>query len=87
MATFHTRLGKSGRIVIPAEARQALGLKEGDSLLVEAQDNRLVLETEAALLQRLYDAVGPRAEGALPSEELIRERHEEAKRERAKPES
>jgi AbrB family looped-hinge helix DNA binding protein len=84
MATYHTRLGKHGRIVIPAQARHALKLQEGDNLLVEVNGNRIVLETEAALLERLYDAAGSRAEGQLPSEDLIRERREEAKRERSK---
>lgn len=87
MATYQATLGKHGRLVIPARARHALELREGDNLLVEVQGNRIVLETEAALLERLYAAAGSRAEDELPSEELIRERRAEARREKAKADS
>jgi len=34
---------KRGRIVIPAEVRRALGIKEGSELLVEVERGRIVL--------------------------------------------
>lgn len=75
------KLGQNGRMIIPAELRHNLRLKEGDELLVTVEGKRLVLETEAALLERLYATVGEPPEGELVSDELIRERREEAKRE------
>ena len=77
------KLGQNGRMIIPAELRHSLELKEGDELLVTIEGKRLVLETEAALLERLYATVGEPPEGELVSDELIRERREEAKRELA----
>ena len=77
------KLGQNGRMVIPSELRHNLELREGDELLVTVEGKRLVLETEAALLERLYATVGGPPEGELVSEELIRERREEAKREAA----
>jgi AbrB family looped-hinge helix DNA binding protein len=77
------KLGQNGRMIIPAELRHSLDLKEGDELLVTIEGKRLVLETEAALLERLYATVGEPAEGELVSDELIRERREEAQREAA----
>lgn len=77
------RLGQNGRMVIPAELRHSLELKEGDELLVTVEGKRLVLETEAALLERLYQTVGEPPESELVSDELIRERREEAEREAA----
>jgi AbrB family looped-hinge helix DNA binding protein len=77
------RIGQNGRIVIPAPVRDALHLKEGDTLLltVEPQRGRLVLETEETVIARLHELVGAAEGGALVSEELLRERREEAQRE------
>lgn len=77
------KLGQNGRIIIPAELRHNLELKEGDELLVTVEGKRLVLETEAALFERLYATVGEPPEGEQVSDELIRERREEAQREEA----
>lgn len=77
------KLGQNGRMIIPAELRHNLELKEGDKLLVTVEGKRLVLETEAALLERLYATVGEPPEGELVSDELMRERREEAQREEA----
>jgi AbrB family looped-hinge helix DNA binding protein len=82
-AATNLRLGKNGRIVIPASVRDALGLREGDTLVltVGPRRGRLVLETEEMILARLHDLVGAAPEGELVSEELLRERREEAERE------
>ncbi len=77
------KLGQNGRMIIPAELRRDLELKEGDELLVTVVGKRLVLETEAALLERLYVTVGEPADGELVSDSLLRERREEAEREAA----
>lgn len=79
--THSVKLGQHGRMIIPAEVRHTLGLKEGDELLLSIGDKRLILETEEALLERLYQAAGETAEGELVSDELLRERCEEAERE------
>lgn len=79
--TTTIKLGQNGRMIIPAELRHGLNLKEGDELLVTLDNKRLILETEEALLERLYQAVGEPPEGELVSEELLRERREEARRE------
>jgi antitoxin PrlF len=41
---LRVRLGAKGRVVLPKEARQALGLKRGDSFafLIDGDDIRLV---------------------------------------------
>ena len=81
MDSNNLKLGKNGRIVIPANIRAELDLDEGDTLVATLEGNRLILETETALLERLYEAVGPQREGELVSEELLKERREEAQRE------
>lgn len=54
------RLGRQGRIVIPAEIRSALGLEPGDRMHLHVTGRRLVLERQpdaVAELRRLASAV------------------------------
>ncbi len=79
-----TRLSANGRVVIPAAIREQLGIKPGDTVLMEAQDGVLLIEsypTRVARIQR--DLAHLRRPGILASDELIAERREEARREEA----
>jgi AbrB family looped-hinge helix DNA binding protein len=71
---------EEGRVTLPAEVRRKLGLNEGDELLLTLENSRLILESESALLKHLYQAVGTPTQ-PLASDELIRERREEASKE------
>ena len=77
------RISQNGRISIPKEMRQALALEDGDEVLVSVEAKRLIIESEAALLERLYTTVGKPPEGELVSECLLQERREEARYEEA----
>ncbi len=82
MTTTRTKLGPGGRIVIPAAHRRALGLHEGDELLVRIEDGELRIVSQDRALQRLQAAVARHVEpGELLSERLIAERRAEAERE------
>ena len=83
VTTTILKLGQNGRIIIPADVRRNLDFKAGDELLITIDDKRLILETEAALLARLYRAAGSPPEGELVSDTLLRERRDEAAREAA----
>jgi AbrB family looped-hinge helix DNA binding protein len=72
---------EEGRVSLPAHVRQKLGLKEGDELLFTLEGNRLILESETALLEHLYQAVGTPTSTTLASDDLICERREEAAKE------
>ena len=37
------KVGKNGRITIPAEIRKTLGIKEGDILEIEVADGKIIL--------------------------------------------
>jgi AbrB family looped-hinge helix DNA binding protein len=52
--TTQLQLGPQGRIVIPAAIRQAMGLETGAVLVANVVDGKLVLETQAQLLNRFY---------------------------------
>ncbi len=46
-----------GRIVIPKEFRQQLGIEEGESLEISIQDNRIVIERETSADVEVEDAL------------------------------
>lgn len=74
-----TKLREGGRLVIPAEYRKALGLKPGDEVLLSLEDGEIrVVSTRQAIAraQSLVRRYVPK--GRSLSEELIKERREEA---------
>jgi AbrB family looped-hinge helix DNA binding protein len=82
MQEIKTKLGQSGRIVIPTEYRRRLGLEAGDELIMRLDEEGLHLYTPAqavAKAQALVRRYVP--EGRSLSGELISERREEAARE------
>lgn len=75
------RLGKQGRIVIPSQMREELGVGEGDVFNARVEDGRLLMETRLAVLERLRRQFREGAKGRDPVAELIAERRAEARRE------
>ena len=77
-----SRVNDNGRIVIPAWIRQQLGLKPGDTLLMEVENGVLRVESFDARLAQIQDELlqlaGPER---MLSDELIAERRAEAWRE------
>ncbi len=73
------RLGSNGRLVIPAEYRKALGVGEGDELVVRFEDGELRLSTRKTALRRAQERVRRYVpEGVSLADELIQERLKEA---------
>ena len=78
-----TRLSSNGRVVIPANMREQMGLRPGDSLLLDVEDGILRVESYPARIRRIQNELAEYIEpGILLSDELIAERREEARRER-----
>jgi AbrB family looped-hinge helix DNA binding protein len=74
------RLGAQGRLVVPAELREELGLGEGAELAIRSDGRRLILEPRREVLRRLrrrFAAVGDVSLGEL----LSADRDGEARRE------
>ena len=75
-------IGKGGRINIPAEHRRALGLSDGDEVVVGIEGGALRIESRDDAIRRVQRMVRERfGEGRRLSEELIADRREEAKAE------
>ncbi len=73
------KLGRQGRLVVPAPLRQELGLEMGDELVARAEEGRLIFEPRAAVVRRLRERFKD-VKGSL-ADELLAERREEAVRE------
>jgi AbrB family looped-hinge helix DNA binding protein len=78
MQAIKTQLGKNGRVVIPAQYRKALGISEGDELLVTLDQGMIRISTQRAAIQRVQESVRryvPRGRSLV--DELIQERRAE----------
>ncbi|HMO77404.1 MAG TPA: AbrB/MazE/SpoVT family DNA-binding domain-containing protein [Sphingopyxis sp.] len=78
--SYHAKLIKGGKIVIPAELRRELGFKEGDQLVIERDGNALTIKTYSQMVREvqaeLKRLIGP-YEGSLV-DDLIADRRAEA---------
>ncbi|MBM3546610.1 MAG: AbrB/MazE/SpoVT family DNA-binding domain-containing protein [Alphaproteobacteria bacterium] len=77
------RLNEQGRVVIPAECREAAGLKPGDDVLIEVVgDGELRLRTKRQAIRRAQEIVARSLSTKRDlASELIEERRKEAARE------
>ena len=76
------RLVSGGRLQIPARVRRELGLKDGDTVLIEAVEGELRVRPYRAAVARAQQIVRKYIpEGVSLSDELIADRREEAERE------
>jgi len=80
MTAYTAKLEKSGRIVIPADCRAALGLRPGDQVVLRLEDGELRLLSRKQALRRAQALVRSASGGASLSQMLIAERRAEAKR-------
>ena len=79
---IHTKLGEGRRVAIPAELCQRYGIEPGDPVVLEPSDSGIVMRPLDAVIREVQayfaDAAPP---GVSLSEELLRDRREEAERE------
>jgi AbrB family looped-hinge helix DNA binding protein len=77
-----TRINDNGRIVIPSEIRQRMGIKPGDTLFLTLEGDVLKVESQIARIRRIQESLRKLVPSdRLLSDELIAERREEARRE------
>jgi AbrB family looped-hinge helix DNA binding protein len=76
---YRVRLGRQGRVVIPAPLRRVLGLRQGDTLVCGTTGQRLILEARRTAEEELWQRFGG-VKGSL-AKGLMAQRRREAKRE------
>lgn len=76
------RVNESGRMVIPASFRKALGINAGDEVVLRIEDDELRITTLKARLKRAQRLVRKHVKpGTSLVDELIAERREAARHE------
>jgi len=79
MVLVKTKMAAGGRVVIPAQYRQALGLKPGDDVIMALEDGEVRILTADSAVRRAQALVRRYVpQGRDLAEELVRERREEA---------
>jgi AbrB family looped-hinge helix DNA binding protein len=78
MLDIRTKLAEGGRIVIPSEYRQALGLHVGDEVILHLEDGEVRIFTPQQAIKRAQALVRQYVpEGRSLSDELLQERKTE----------
>jgi AbrB family looped-hinge helix DNA binding protein len=76
------QVGEKGRIVIPVDMREALGIKPGDTVDVSVKDYEVRISTMQSRLRRAQESVRSYVPaGVSLADELSAERREAAKHE------
>jgi len=82
MEQFTVAVDSSGRILLPAKIRKQLKLERGTELIARLDKQRLVLNTRAQALREVQQFFSSRRPaGTLWSDEIIKDRRREARRE------
>lgn len=79
--SYHAKLIKGGKIVIPAELRRELGFKEGDTLVFEKEGDRLVLKSFEQVVREIQARVKELIKVPFTVDDYIAEKRKEAERE------
>jgi AbrB family looped-hinge helix DNA binding protein len=76
------RVNESGRVVIPASFRKALGIRAGDEVVLRIEDDELRISTLKRRLERAQRRIRKYVKpGRSLVDELLADRREAAKRE------
>lgn len=82
MSGIRTRLGKGGRVVIPAEYRRELRLAEGDQVVLQVVDGQIQLTPLDEAIRRAQALIRKHVPADVSLvDELIADRRAEASRE------
>lgn len=79
--SYHAKLIKGGKIVIPAELRREFGFKEGDTLVLEREGSALVLKTSKQVLSEIQAKVKSLIKHPFTVDDYIAEKRREAESE------
>lgn len=79
MASQSVKMVEGGKLVIPEAFRREMGIKPGDTLIVELSEGELRVRSLPSTIRRVQERLRElNPEGRLLSEELIADRRAEA---------
>jgi AbrB family looped-hinge helix DNA binding protein len=76
------KVGRKGRVVVPAPIRRELGIEEGSELVARIEGDHLVLEPRAAAIRRLQALFEHIPPDVSLVDQLLAERRDEVQREK-----
>lgn len=79
--SYHAKLIKGGKLVIPAELRRELGLSDGDTLVVEREGDSIVIKTGKQVLREIQADMKRLIMHPFTVDDFLAERRAEAARE------
>ena len=79
--SYHAKLIKGGKIVIPAELRREFGMQDGDTLVLEREGEKLVIKTYAQVVCEIQARVKKLIKVPFTVDDFIAEKRKEAERE------
>ena len=79
--TYHAKIISGGKMVIPAELRRALGLADGDSVVVEREWETLRIKSYAQVVREVQQEFKAMIKEPFTVDDFIAERRAEAARE------
>lgn len=79
--TYHAKLIKGGKIVIPAKLRRELGFKEGDRLVIERDGSGFVVRSFAEVIRDIQRTVKAMVKAPFTVDDYLAEKYAEAERE------
>jgi AbrB family transcriptional regulator, stage V sporulation protein T len=79
--SYHAKLIKGGKIVIPAQLRRELGFKEGERLVIERDGTGMVVRSYAVVVRDIQRQVRAMIKTPFTVDDFLAEKYAEAERE------
>lgn len=76
--SYHAKLIKGGKVVIPAELRREFGFNDGDSVVFERDGDKLVLKSRESVLRDIRAKVKAGLTQPVSVDSYLREKWAEA---------
>jgi AbrB family transcriptional regulator, stage V sporulation protein T len=79
--SYHAKLIKGGKIVIPAALRREYGLKEGDTIVLRSEGEKITVQSDEALMRELRARLKAGLKRPLTLDSYLKEKWAEADKE------
>ena len=76
--SYHAKLIKGGKIVIPAVLRHSHGFEDGDTLVFDQEDGKIVIRSQAEALRELQAKVKAKLTRPVSVDTYLKEKWAEA---------